>query len=55
MNFLRTGHFFGNTNGTITLGGITLTDTDTDTEQTQEHVDWHFTKTLILPLFWKAN
>ena len=40
MNFLRTGHFFGNTNGTITLGGITLT--NTDTEQTQEHVDWHY-------------
>jgi AraC family transcriptional regulator len=38
MNFLRTGHFFGQTNRTIHLDGITLT----DTEYTQRRVDWHF-------------
>jgi AraC family transcriptional regulator len=38
MNFLQTGHFFGETNKTIRLNGITLT----DTEYTHERVDWHF-------------
>src|SRR5687768_12078276 len=40
MIFLRTGHFFGETNRTIHLNGITLT--DTDTENPQEHIDWHY-------------
>ncbi|HLM61883.1 MAG TPA: AraC family transcriptional regulator [Pyrinomonadaceae bacterium] len=39
MNFLRTGHYFGQTNTTIHLNGITLTDT---VIEAQEHIDWHF-------------
>ncbi len=39
MNFLRTGHFFGRTNRTIHLSGITLTDT---VIETQENIDWHY-------------
>lgn len=38
MNLLQTGNFFGETNKTIQLGGITLT----DTEYTHERVDWHY-------------
>jgi len=38
MKFLQTGHFFGQTNNTIRLNGITLT----DTEYTHRRVDWHF-------------
>lgn len=38
MEILRTGQFFGNTNETKTLGGLTLT----DTEYTHEKVDWHY-------------
>jgi len=38
MNFLRTGQFFGQTNRTIHLNGIILT----DTEYTHRRVDWHF-------------
>ena len=38
MNFLQTGHFFGDTNKTIHLKGITLT----DTEYTHKRVDWHY-------------
>lgn len=38
MNLLKTGNFFGDTNKTIRLDGITLT----DTEYTHERVDWHY-------------
>jgi AraC family transcriptional regulator len=38
MENLKTGQFFGTTNDTIHLKGITLT----DTEYTHEKVDWHF-------------
>lgn len=38
MQQLKTGQFFGTTNQTIRLSGITLT----DTEYTHEHVDWHY-------------
>lgn len=38
MNNLKTGQFFGTTNETICLNGITLT----DTEYTHRNVDWHF-------------
>jgi AraC family transcriptional regulator len=38
MNFLHTGQFFGKTNETIHLRGITIT----DTEYTHPRVDWHF-------------
>jgi AraC family transcriptional regulator len=38
MENLRTGQFFGQTNKTIRLKGITLT----DTEYTHENVDWHY-------------
>lgn len=39
MNFLRTGHFFGQVNRTIHLSGITLTDT---VIETLENIDWHY-------------
>ncbi|WP_224996078.1 AraC family transcriptional regulator [Cesiribacter sp. SM1] len=38
MENLKTGQFFGQTNQTIQLEGITLT----DTEYTHEKVDWHY-------------
>ncbi|GAB3162680.1 helix-turn-helix transcriptional regulator [Telluribacter humicola] len=38
MQNLTTGQFYGQTNETIRLGGITLT----ETEYTQEKVDWHY-------------
>jgi AraC family transcriptional regulator len=38
MRSLVTGQFYGTTNETIHLNGITLT----DTEYTHEKVDWHF-------------
>jgi AraC family transcriptional regulator len=38
MKQLHTGQFHGQTNRTIQLNGITLT----DTEYTQEKVDWHY-------------
>jgi len=38
MNFLQTGHFFGDINRIINLNGITLT----DTEYTHKQVDWHY-------------
>jgi YesN/AraC family two-component response regulator len=39
MIFLRSGHFFGQTNRTIHVNGITLTDT---VFEAQEHIDWHY-------------
>lgn len=38
MNYLQTGQFFGQTNRTFWLDGVTLT----DTEYTVEKVDWHY-------------
>jgi AraC family transcriptional regulator len=38
MDNLKTGQFFGTTNETIHLTGITLT----DTEYTHDKVDWHY-------------
>jgi AraC-like DNA-binding protein len=38
MEYLRTGNFFGETNETIHLDGLTLT----DTVYTHRQVDWHF-------------
>ncbi|MBX7170677.1 MAG: AraC family transcriptional regulator [Pyrinomonadaceae bacterium] len=38
MKYLKTGQFFGETNKTFLLNGITLT----DTEYTVEKVDWHY-------------
>ncbi|TWJ00678.1 AraC family transcriptional regulator [Mucilaginibacter frigoritolerans] len=38
MNNLKTGQFYGITNETIRLDGLTLT----DTEYTHEKVDWHY-------------
>ena len=38
MNYLPTGEFHGQTNTTIDLDGIVLT----DTEYTQDRVDWHY-------------
>jgi AraC family transcriptional regulator len=38
MKQLLTGQFYGNTNKTILLNGITLT----DTEYTHDKVDWHY-------------
>jgi len=51
MNNLKTGQFYGSTNETIRLKGVTLT----DTEYTHEKVDWHFMKTPISLLYWKEN
>jgi len=39
MNFLRSGHFFGQISRTIHLNGITLTDT---VIEHQEYIDWHY-------------
>lgn len=38
MKLLQTGQFYGQTNNTFLLNGLTLT----DTEYTQEKVDWHY-------------
>ncbi len=38
MQNLRTGQFYGQTNATLRLPGMTLT----DTEYTHERVDWHY-------------
>jgi AraC family transcriptional regulator len=38
MQNLKTGQFFGTTNETIRLNGLTIT----DTEYTHEKVDWHY-------------
>ena len=38
MKSLATGNFFGETNRTLRLSGLTLT----DTEYTHEKVDWHY-------------
>lgn len=38
MNFLKTGHFFGQTNDILQFSGLTLT----DTQYTHEYVDWHY-------------
>lgn len=38
MQSLKTGQFFGETNDTTCLDGVTLT----DTEYTHEKVDWHY-------------
>ena len=38
MKHLQTGQFHGQTNRTIALEGITLT----DTEYTLDKVDWHY-------------
>ncbi|RSK50185.1 helix-turn-helix transcriptional regulator [Hymenobacter rigui] len=38
MHQLSTGQFYGQTNGLLQVGGLTLT----DTEYTYEHVDWHY-------------
>ncbi|GAB3999174.1 hypothetical protein GCM10028807_48640 [Spirosoma daeguense] len=38
MNELKTGQFYGQTNQTVKLGNLTLT----DTEYTHDWVDWHF-------------
>jgi AraC family transcriptional regulator len=38
MQNLKTGQFFGNTNQTLRLDGLTLT----DTEYTHSKVDWHY-------------
>jgi AraC family transcriptional regulator len=47
MNFLRAGHFLGQTNGTFYLNGITLTHT---VSEAQEHVDWHYHENAFLAL-----
>lgn len=47
MNFLRAGHFLGQTNRTFYLNGIILTDT---VSEAQEHVDWHYHENAFLTL-----
>jgi hypothetical protein len=57
MEALSSGNFFGNTDQTIQLDGLVVT----NTEYTHEFVDWHFHEMLIslcisakvvLPHFW---
>jgi AraC-like DNA-binding protein len=47
MNYLRSGHFFGQINKTIHVNGITLTDT---VIEAQEHIDWHYHENAYLTL-----
>lgn len=51
MNFLRTGHFFGETNKTTHLSGITLT----DTEYTHRRVDWHYHENAYFTFILQGN
>lgn len=51
MNQLETGQFFGQTNKTIHLNGITLT----DTEYTHEKVDWHYHQNAYFTFILQGN
>lgn len=52
MNFLPSGHFFGETNRTIHLSGITLTDT---VIESQEEIDWHYHENAYFTLILQGN
>lgn len=51
MKQLQTGQFHGQTNKTIHLNGITLT----DTEYTQEKVDWHYHENAYFTFILEGN
>ena len=51
MKYLRTANFFGQTNQTVRLKGITLT----DTEYTHEYVDWHFHENAYFTFILQGN
>lgn len=51
MKYLMTGEFFGLTNQTIHLNGLTLT----DTEYTQEKVDWHYHENAYFTFILQGN
>ncbi|MBK7567765.1 MAG: helix-turn-helix transcriptional regulator [Bacteroidetes bacterium] len=51
MKQLRTGEFYGETNKTIHLNGLTLT----DTEYIHEKVDWHYHENAYFTLVLQGN
>lgn len=51
MNYLRKGEFYGETNKTIRLNGITLT----DTEYTKPKVDWHYHENAYFTFILQGN
>ena len=51
MNHLQTGEFYGSTNKTILLNGITLT----DTEYTHDKVDWHYHENAYFTFILQGN
>lgn len=51
MKQLATGQFFGQTNATIDLGGLILT----DTEYTQDKVDWHYHENAYFTFILQGN
>lgn len=48
---LTSGQFFGNTNETVKLAGLTLT----DTEYTHAYVDWHYHENAYLTFILEGN
>ena len=51
MKYLRTATFFGETNQTVRLKGITLT----DTEYTHDYVDWHYHENAYFTFILQGN
>jgi AraC-like DNA-binding protein len=51
MNQLQKGQFYGQTNNTINLNGITLT----DTEYTHDTVDWHYHQNPYITFILQGN
>ena len=51
MKYLRTANFFGETNQTVRLKGITLT----DTEYTHDYVDWHYHENAYFTFILQGN
>jgi AraC family transcriptional regulator len=51
MEYLQTGEFYGQTNKTIHLDGVTLT----DTEYTHDKVDWHYHENAYFTFILQGN
>ncbi|WP_298740449.1 AraC family transcriptional regulator [uncultured Chitinophaga sp.] len=51
MKHLQTGEFYGNTNKTIDLNGVVLT----DTEYTHDKVDWHYHENAYFTFILQGN
>ncbi|QEC66355.1 helix-turn-helix domain-containing protein [Panacibacter ginsenosidivorans] len=51
MKLLHTGQFHGQTNNTVFLNGLTLT----DTEYTQDKVDWHYHQNAYFTFILQGN